>query len=34
MKELNQVRKFLMEALKKAKSIQCQYDEEWSAGQD
>jgi ABC-type dipeptide/oligopeptide/nickel transport system ATPase component len=32
MKELNQVKKFLLEALEKAKSNQHQYGEEWSAG--
>ena len=32
MKELNQVRKLLMKALEKAKSIQYQYGEEWNSG--
>ena len=32
MKELNQVRKLLLEALEKANSVDLQYGVEWSAG--
>ena len=32
MKELNQVRKLLLEAMQKAQGVHRQYGEEWSAG--
>jgi hypothetical protein len=32
MKELNQVRKLLLEAMEKAQGVHRQYGEEWSAG--